>query len=109
MGRSTLTGQKMMKYRQEVLNELIGHGILPGPDTAVEFVRDYINELYLYEIRKLRSRMLAGEIPKKAYAGKVLELRKRYPILSIPMQFWVSREDEEGKDEGGEGGEEVKG
>jgi hypothetical protein len=80
------------KYRQEVLNELSRHGILPDGETSVEFVRDYINELYLFEIRKLRKRLLAGEIPKKEYAGHVLTLRKRYPILSIPVQFWT-RED----------------
>jgi hypothetical protein len=81
------------KYRQAVLDELTGHGILPDSDTEVEFVRDYINALYLYEIRKLRSRMLAGEIPKKEYAGQVLVLRKRYPILSIPVQFWMNNEE----------------
>ena len=79
-----------LKYRPEVLNELLRHGILPDGETAVEFVRDYINELYLYEIRKLRGRMLAGEIPKQEYAGHVLQLRKRYPILSIPVQFWTA-------------------
>ena len=81
------------KYRQAVLDELTGHGILPDSDTEVEVVRDYLNALYLYEIRKLRSRMLAGEIPKKEYAGQVLALRKRYPILSIPVQFWMNNEE----------------
>ncbi len=86
-----------MKYRQEILSEFTRHGILPDDETSVELIRDYINELYLYEIRKLRSRLLAGEFPKKAYAGRVLALRQRYPILSIPVQFWISSEDEEAK------------
>jgi hypothetical protein len=82
------------RYRQNVLEALAGHGILPEDDIPVEFVRDYVNDLYLYEIRKLRGRLLAGEIAKKDYAGKVLELRNRYPILSLPMQFWTTDEDE---------------
>jgi hypothetical protein len=83
-----------LQYRQNVLEALATHGILPDDDTAIEFVRDYINDLYLYEIRKLRGRLLAGEIAKKDHADRVLELRNRYPILSLPVQFWMIEDEE---------------
>ncbi|HEY7544494.1 MAG TPA: hypothetical protein VID27_06415 [Blastocatellia bacterium] len=77
------------KYRESVLDELARHGIAPRADTPPEMVRDFINDLYVYEIRQLKKRFRAGLIPKDDYAHEVLELRKRYPILSLPLQFWT--------------------
>lgn len=79
------------KYRDTVLAELARHGVAPRDETPPEFIHEFINDLYLYEIRKLRARMLAGEVPKKEYAAHVERLRKRYPVLSLPVRYW--RED----------------
>jgi hypothetical protein len=76
------------KYRDAVLAELARHGIVPGDDTPPEFIHEFINGLYLYEIRALRARLLAGEIPKKDYAAHVERLRGRYPVLSLPVRYW---------------------
>jgi len=82
----------VFKYRVEVREQLARHGILPLESTPPELVNDFVNDLYRYEIRKLRSQLLEGVIPKAAYADRVDELRKRYPILSLPVRYWVDDE-----------------
>jgi hypothetical protein len=79
----------MPTYRPEVLDELAEHGIRPGPNTSPQFIRDYLSDLYRYEIRRLRARLLRGEIPKQDYSTHVVRLRLRYPLLSIPTERWV--------------------
>lgn len=76
------------KYRQDVLSQLARHGIMPLDDTPPEFIREYINDLYIYEIRSLKASMRAGNIPKAEYAAHVERLRNRYPILSLPTRYW---------------------
>jgi hypothetical protein len=78
-----------LRYRAAVLNELIRHGVKPTSDTPIEIVRQFVNDLYLYEIRRLRSEMRAGLIPKSGYAARVTTLRKSYPVLSVPPHHWT--------------------
>ena len=77
------------EYKAYVLTEVARHGIAPTDQTPPELVHEFINALYLYEIRALRDRMRAGQIPKAEYAARVDELRRRYPILSLPIQYWT--------------------
>jgi hypothetical protein len=77
------------QYHANVLEELARHGLRPGPDTSPERLRDAVRDLYRYEIRRLRSDLLANRILKKDYASHVIELRKRYPLLSIPVDLWL--------------------
>lgn len=79
----------MYRYHQQVLDALSGHGLMPGPDTSPQQLRDATRDLYKYEIRRLRDRLLAGEFPKREYAGLVIALRQRYWILSVPLQMWT--------------------
>lgn len=72
-----------------MLEELARHGIIPGDDTPPELIHDFVNALYLFEIRRLRGSMRAGLITKAEYAPQVEALRKRYPILSLPIRFWT--------------------
>ena len=76
-------------YRKSVVAELARHGIIPRSDTPPEIVHEFVNDLYLIEIRSLKNRMLEGEIPKTDYSKRVELLRKRYPILSLPIRFWT--------------------
>jgi hypothetical protein len=76
------------KYRASVLAALATHGVMPRDDTPPELIREFINDLYVYEIRVLKARMLAGLIPKAEYAAHVEQLRKRYPILSLAVPYW---------------------
>lgn len=77
------------EYRVRVLEELSGHGIIPGDDTPPELIHDFVNALYLFEIRRLRDRLKAGLITKADYAPQVEALRNRYPILSLQTRFWT--------------------
>jgi len=77
------------KYRQSVADELARHGVIPDTDTAPELIHEFLNELYLIEIRSLKRKLLAGEILKIDYAKRVEELRNRYPILSLPVRLWI--------------------
>ena len=74
-----------------VLETLAGHGLRPRADTPVDVLRAQVNDLYRYEIRQLRGRLLAGEIPKGSYLDAVRTLRLRYLLLSLPKDQWRVR------------------
>jgi hypothetical protein len=76
-------------YRPEILDELGRHGLSPAPDTHPQQLRDAVRDLYKYEIKRLKARLLAGDFHKSAYAGRVIELRRRYIVLSIPLDRWT--------------------
>jgi hypothetical protein len=80
------------RYRGSILAELSRYGVSPGSETPPDLVRDFINDLYRYEIRALKGGLLAGRIPKKDYAARVTELRDRYPILSLPVEYWADKD-----------------
>jgi len=79
----------MIRYRPEVLEELLRHGLRPTAHTRPERLREQINDLYRIESRKLRDRCRAGEIPVSELPAHVKELRKRYMLLSIPIARWT--------------------
>ena len=76
-------------YRVEVLDELARHGLRPAPSTDPQQLRDAVRDLYKYEIKRLRADLLAGKFSKNEYAGHVVALRQRYPLLSIPTALWL--------------------
>jgi hypothetical protein len=76
-------------YHDRVLEELARHGLKPRPETTPQRLRDAVRDLYLYEIRRLRGELLKGRIPRKEYADHVVALRRRYPLLSVPVELWL--------------------
>jgi hypothetical protein len=76
-------------YRPEVLDELAIHGIVPKPSTRADLIRHYLSDLYRFEIRRLKRRLLAGEFPKEEYSSRVVHLRLQYPLLSVPVHLWM--------------------
>jgi len=79
-------------YTGEVLEELARHGLAPRTDTPPEQLRDAVRDLYKHEIKRLKARLLAHEFPKGEYAERVIALRRRYPLLSIPTELWIVRQ-----------------
>ncbi|MGD9903120.1 MAG: hypothetical protein AB7U83_06590 [Vicinamibacterales bacterium] len=79
----------MPRYRPAILDALAAHGLAPRPQTPPRALRDQVNDLYRYEIRRLRDRCRAGEFPTAELAGHVVELRRRYLLLSVPLDRWV--------------------
>jgi len=61
------------------------------PATTPQQLRDAVRDLYKYEIKRLRADLLANRIRKADYAGCVVQLRMRYPLLSVPLQFWTAQ------------------
>jgi hypothetical protein len=76
-------------YRRDVLEALLVHGVRPTERTRPELARDFVRDLYKYEIRKLRERYLRREFPKNEYSVLVVQLRDRYPVLARVAREWV--------------------
>jgi hypothetical protein len=78
----------MYRYRRDVLEKLETHGIRPHSGSRPELVREFVNDLYRYEIRRLRERLLRGEFPKDTYFDRVVSLRNKYSVLALrPAEF----------------------
>ena len=76
------------RYPAELLEALERFGLAPSPHTPPRLVRDQLSDLYRFEIRRLRARLLAGEFPKADYSGHVIALRKQYWPLSATPEQW---------------------
>jgi hypothetical protein len=77
------------RYRRDVLSALWRHGVQPTSHTDPQLVRDYVRDLYKYEIRALRERYIRQEFPKREYAERVDALRRSYPVLALTAREWV--------------------
>jgi hypothetical protein len=77
------------QYRSDVLEHLLRHGIRPTDRTRPGLVRDFVRDLYKYEIRCLRERYLRRDFPKTEYAVRVDALRLRYPVLALQARDFV--------------------
>jgi hypothetical protein len=86
----------MFRYDADLLAALAALGIVPRPDTRPEKVKEAVNDLYRYELRQLRDRLMRKEIPKAGYSDRVIELRRRYWMLSLSLQRWAEEEPERG-------------
>jgi len=77
------------RYRPDVLEHLWRHGVHPRATTPPELVRGYVNDLYRYELRKLRDRLLVGEVARTQYYDLVVEMRNKYPVLALKAPQWL--------------------
>jgi hypothetical protein len=76
-------------YRQDVLDAVWRHGIMPTERTSPELARGFVRDLYKYEIRRLRERYLKKEFRKAEYSALVEQLRDRYAVLALIPRQWV--------------------
>ena len=74
-----------------MLEQLWRHGVHPKRGTPPQLVRDYVRDLYRYEIRRLRERYLNREFPKAEYSERVDQLRRAYPVLALRAWEWLER------------------
>jgi hypothetical protein len=79
------------RYRVDVLEHLLRHGVRPTPRTPPDLVRNFVRDLYKYEIRMLRERYVRGEFAKREYAERVEALRRRYPVLALHAWQFVEQ------------------
>ena len=76
-------------YHPKVFEELSRFGVRPTPTTPPALAKEFVSDLYRHELRTLRARYVAREIPKQGYAGRVVELRQKYYLLSIRVELWA--------------------
>jgi hypothetical protein len=77
------------RYRADVLEQLWTHGVQPTATTRPELVHEFVNDLYRFELRRLRDRLVRGEIPKIGYYDRVVALRVKYPLVSLKPHEWL--------------------
>jgi hypothetical protein len=75
-------------YPDELRVALANFGLAPTPATPPALVRDAMNDLYRYELRRMRDRLRQGAIEKPAYLDLVIATRKRYWPLTLPLAAW---------------------
>ena len=49
----------------------------------------FVSDLYRFELRRLRDRVVRGEIPKAGYFERVVALRRQYPLVSLKPHEWL--------------------
>ena len=76
-------------YRADVLDQLWRHGVQPTERVRPELVHDYVSDLYRYELRRLRERLLRREFPKPEYYDRVVLVRNRYRLLALGPREWL--------------------
>jgi hypothetical protein len=79
-------------YMPEVLDALVGYGLRPQISTPPATVREALSDLYRYEIRRLKQRLLRGDFPQEDYSQHVIELRRKYWLLSVPVAVWTRQQ-----------------
>lgn len=84
------------RYRLAVLEQLLRHGVRPTSATPPELVHEFVSDLYRHELRRLRDRLVRREIPKAGYSGRVVELRRTYPLVSLKPHEWLEAAEPEG-------------
>jgi hypothetical protein len=76
------------RYPSELRSALVGFGLAPVASTPPLLVREALNDLYRYELRRMRDRFLAGGIAKGDYNNLVIVLRKKYWPLTLTPDAW---------------------
>ncbi len=66
--------------------------MFPTEHTPPALVRGFVNEIYKFELRKLRDRYVRGEFPKREYHRLVIQIRDRYPVLALRPREWITGE-----------------
>jgi hypothetical protein len=79
------------RYHPVILEELERFGVFPTETTPPALVHEFINDLYRFELRRLRERLVRGDVLKAGYAEEVVELRRRYPLVSVRWVLWAEQ------------------
>lgn len=76
-------------YRPEILAQLLVHGVRPSARTRPALVFRFVGELYRFELRRMRRQRESKLIAPGDYGARVVELRRRYPLVSVPVRAWT--------------------
>ncbi len=75
-------------YPDELGEVLLAFGLRPLGTTPPQVVRDALNDLYRFELRRMRDRLRAGAMEKPEYLDRVVAMRKKYWPLTLPLPAW---------------------
>lgn len=81
----------MTRLLPNVAAELQAKGVVPTEDDTPASLKERLNDLYLGEVRRLRDRQRAGEIPLRDYAAHADALKGSFGLLGLPLHLWESR------------------
>jgi hypothetical protein len=76
------------RLRPNVAAELRAKGVAPAEGDTPASLKERLNDLYLIEVRRLRDRQRAGEIPLRDYAAQAEALKQAFPLLGLPLPLW---------------------
>ena len=62
----------VFRYRADVLSQLATHGIRPASHTPPDVVHELVSDLYRYELRRMRDRLLRREFARTEYFARIL-------------------------------------
>ena len=79
------------RYRADVIEQLWLHGVHPVSSTPPELVHEFVSDLYRFELRRLRDRLVRKDIPKTGYYDRVVALRRKYPLISLKPAQWLEQ------------------
>ena len=77
-----------VRLRASVAADLARHGLEPLLGDTLASLRERLNDRYLEDVRSLKARQRAGEIPLGEYARHVQALKEQYPSLGLPLPRW---------------------
>lgn len=75
-------------YPPELVEGLALIGVSCVPDVSPAATRDAADDLYKAELRALRARLLAGEFDRRRYVELIIQLRKQFWVLTLPLGAW---------------------
>jgi hypothetical protein len=75
-------------YPPELVAGLNRVGVSHSADVSPAMAREAADDLYKEELRALRARLLAGEFDRARYVELIIELRKKFWILTLPLSAW---------------------
>src|SRR5262245_9494859 len=75
-------------YPDDLVAGLRPLGVEPTSRTRPSVVREFVNDLYRYELRRLRESQRGRELDKAEYHARVVALRKQYWVLTLPPKAW---------------------
>lgn len=88
LARESYMSPGTWNYPQELKAALLTLGLDPSPATPPSVVRGALNDLYRFELRRMRERLRAGEMVKSMYIDRVIALRKKYWPLTLSLPAW---------------------
>ena len=75
-------------YPPELIGALLDYGLRPTSATPPALVREAVNDLYRFELVRLRESRRAGDVAKADYIDRIVVLRKKYWPLTLQLPAW---------------------